>query len=402
MFTGRYRVGPAEAPIRIVMFTDYQCRDCYDIEKQLQKLYNTRSDISISIKHFPFNSDCNPKITKTQHPNACWAARAAETAGMLWGPEGFWQMHVWLFDRRGVFESTRELEDGIREMGYDPAGFVSVMSSDETLAVVRADAEQAKKLGLHFTPMILINGVELKGWTAPNALIRTVEQVAATNPPARSAAFDRPPLAFEKYVADWREQSQLSLPADKQAWVLGPEQAAVEIVMWGDYQESGTTEADALIRALMAGRSDVQYRYRQYPFNSDCNPNIKTQRHPQACRAALAAEAAGRLAGNDGYWKMHVWLMENRQRFSDEALRTAATELGFDANALFAAMEQDDLQANILDDIRAGKRLPRLRHGMPPGLYGVPTIFVNNRYVPRWRLGDQPVLPDILVEAAKQ
>jgi protein-disulfide isomerase len=250
--------------------------------------------------------------------------------------------------------------------------------------------------------MILINGVELKGWTAPNALIRTVEEVAATDPPARSAAFDRPPLAFEKYVADWREQPQLSLPPDKQAWVLGPEDAGVEIVMWGDYQESGTTEADAIIRALVAGRSDVQYRYRQYPFNSDCNPNIETRRHPQACRAALAAEAAGHLAGNDGYWEMHVWLMENRQRFSDGALRTAATELGFDANALFAAMEQDDLQANILDDIRAGKRLPRLRHGMPRGIYGVPTIFVNSRYVPRWQLADKPVLRDILVEAAKQ
>ncbi|NLG44347.1 MAG: hypothetical protein GX547_13965, partial [Phycisphaerae bacterium] len=60
MFTGRYRVGPAEAPIRIVCFTDYQCRDCYNIERQLVKLYETRDDISISIKHFPFNADCNP------------------------------------------------------------------------------------------------------------------------------------------------------------------------------------------------------------------------------------------------------------------------------------------------------------------------------------------------------
>ena len=67
----------------------------------------------ISIRYFPFNSDCNPFVTKTLHSNACWAARAAETAGMLWGPEGFWKMHVWLFDRRGVFETTRELEEGI-------------------------------------------------------------------------------------------------------------------------------------------------------------------------------------------------------------------------------------------------------------------------------------------------
>jgi hypothetical protein len=59
------------------------------------------------------------------------------------------------------------------------------------------------------------------------------------------------------------------------------------------------------------------------------------------------------------------------------------------------------LQANILDDIEAGKQLPQLRHGMPAGLYGIPTIFVNSRYVPRWKLDDKPVLNEILLDARK-
>ncbi len=198
IFTGRYRLGPAEAPIRIVIFSDYQCQDCYNIEKQLRTLHDTRDDISISIKHSPFNSDCNPYLTHTVHPNACWAARAAEAAGRLWGPEGFWKMHGWLFDRRGVFETTGELVSGIQEMGYDTAGFITLMSGVETLEAVRADVVEGKQLGLFFTPMVFINGVELKGWNVPSALIRTVEQVAATNPPALSAVLDRPPIALEK------------------------------------------------------------------------------------------------------------------------------------------------------------------------------------------------------------
>lgn len=398
-FTGRYRMGPAEAPIRIVMFTDYQCQDCYNLEQQLQELHETRNDISISVKHFPFNSDCNPEVSRTIHRNACWAARAAEAAGALWGPEGFWKMHVWLFERRGVFKTTAELEEGIRQMGYDPAGFVKAMSSEDTLQAIRGDALEAKQLGLYFTPMIFINGVEMRGWTAPGALIRTVEQVAATNPPSRSAAFDRPPLAFEKHVADWRAQPKISLPPDPDPWVLGPTTATVKIVMWGDLQEPWTGQADAIIRAFVARHGDAQYTYRHYPFNSDCNPNVKDRRHPDACRAAMAAEAAGRLAGNDGYWKMHAWLMENQQRFSDEALRAAATEMGIDSDALLAAMAQDDVQTHILQDLRAGKQLPQLRHGMPRGIYGVPTIFVNDRYVPRWRIEDQPVLNAILEDA---
>jgi len=401
MFTGRYRVGPAEAPIRIVCFTDYQCRDCYNIEKQLVKLYETRDDISISIKHFPFNADCNPGAARTLHPNACWAARAAEAAGKLWGPEGFWKMHVWLFERRGEFQNLEELETAIREFGYDPAGFAETMGSPQILEVIKADAVEAKQLGLYFTPMIFINGVELKGWMAPNALIRTVEQVAATNPPPRSAAYDQPPMAFEKYVADWRDGKQIKLPSDKQAWTLGTPDAPVEIVLWGDYQEHYTSRADAVIRQFVAQHNNVRYTYRHYPFNSDCNPNLKDRRFPNACLAAKAAEAAGILGGNEGYWKMHTWLFEHRQDLTEESLSAAAAELGFGAAMLLAAMEQSEVQDNIQDDIDAAKKLPVLRYGTPPGLHSIPTVFVNGRHIPRWELGDQPVLETILKEAAQ-
>lgn len=401
-FTGRYRVGPEEAPIRIVIFTDYQCRDCREIERQLTRLYDERTDISISVKHFPFNSQCNRYVSKTLHPNACWAARAAEAAGKLWGPEGFWKMHKWLFDRRGVFETNRVIEDAIREMGYDPTGFVEVMTSAATLDAIRADTDEAKDLGILFTPMIFINGVELKGWNVPNALVRTAEEIAATNPPARSAAFDRPPLAHEKYIDDWRQQPRLDLPPDSQPWTRGPDDARVRVTIWGDYQERGTAQADSIVRAFASGRTDVLYAYRHFPVNSDCNPKVKGSSHPYACRAAKAAEAAGAVAGRDGYWRMHVWLMENRDAFGDQALREAVDDLGLDEDAFFAAMDDDALMENVADDVRAGGLLPSLRHGMPPGVFSVPTIFVNERYVPRWWLDGRSILGEILAEAAKE
>lgn len=401
-FTGRYRVGPEEAPIRIVMFTDYQCRDCYAIEQQVKLLYEKHNDISISIKHFPFNVDCNPYVGKTMHGNACWAARAAEAAGILWGADGFWKMHMWLFERHGSFTTTQELEDGIRGMGYDPTGFTHVMMGTETLEVVRRDSEEAKELGLHFTPMIFINGVEFKGWSAQNALVRTVEEVAATNPPARTAANDRPPQAFEKYLADWREQPVLSFAPAPPEWVTGPAEADVKVMVWGDYQEKMTAKADSIIRDFASSGVDVEYAYRHFPFNSDCNPKLQDKRHPDACRAARAAEAAGRLGGKDAYWRMHVWLMGNQDNFTTDALGSFAGELGLDADEFIAAMEMDESSAAIIADVQAGSRLPQLRYGMPRGIYSVPSIFVNGRFIPRWMRDDKPVLRSILESAAKE
>ena len=391
VFTGRYRHGPEVAPIRIVMFTGYQCPDCYNIEQQVLQIVAQRNDVSISIKHFPFNKDCNPGVPKTTQPNGCWAARAAEAAGILWGDDGFWKMHVWLFSHRGLFETQEELDNGIREMGYDPTGFVHVMSSDETQKRVLADVNEAIILGLHYTPMIFINGVELKGWNVPEALIRTVNAVAATNPPPRTAAADHPPLAIEKYVADWREQPPWPIPPVARAWTLGPDDAAVKVIVFGDYQEAGTRAADAAIRTYLAGHTNIQYAFRSYPFNNECNPDIPDRRHPLACRAAQAAKAAGTIGGRDGFWKLHTWLMENPDKLDDQALAAGATSVGLDAAALLAAMPQDDVRSAIAADIATGK---------PLGLRSIPWIIINGRWVPRWSLDDKSVLDRMFEEAA--
>ena len=449
-FTGRYRRGPEEAAIRIVIITDFQCPDCRQIEAQVSDVLKEYQSVSVSMKHFPFCSDCNPSAKSNLHPNACWAAYAAEAAGILYGNDAFWKLHDWLFEKRGVFTTSMEIQDALQSFGCNPQGFVEMMSGPEVKERVRTDVQEATDLGLYFTPMIFINGVELKGWNAPNALKRTVAEVAATNPPKRTAAYDRPPLALQKYVEDWKYEPVRDLGTDTRTWRLGPEDAKIKIVMWGDYQESGTAEADGIIRAFVAGHSDASYTYRHYPFNSDCNANLPFRRHPLACWAARAAEAAGSLAGNDGYWKMHTWLMKNSdaalraaagelnvsvdalrdalytmsekdrqdataklrvdagavlntmQRNADETLRAAAGEMGLDPEALMAAMKLSDAQTAIAEDIDAAKKLPSLRHGTPPGLHGIPSIFINGKYIQRWRLGERQVLDVILNAAAAE
>jgi protein-disulfide isomerase/uncharacterized membrane protein len=392
-FAGRYRWGPEKAPIRIVMITDYQCPDCYKMEKQLVELMKERDDMAVWIKHFPFCTMCNPHVSKTLHPNACWAARAAEAAGILWGAEGFWKMHQWLFEHRGAFRTTAVLLDGVRSLGYEPGNFVQLIQSPATLAPVEADMQEAVDLGLHFTPLVFINGVELKGWSAPNALRRAVEAVAATNPPALPPTADKPPTAIEKYINDWRRSPERRIAPDSDSHPLGPAEAdaAVTIVLWGDLHEPYSKRADRIARALVAERGDVHYEFRLYPFNSACNEYIPDARHPHACEAARAAIAAGQLSGDEAYWKMHEWVADHVDDFSVASLRAAATEMGLDPDALVAKMESPEVEAALQEDIRAGKLT---------GLRSVPWFMIEGRWVPRWLKQGDSIIDEIVAAVA--
>jgi protein-disulfide isomerase/uncharacterized membrane protein len=409
-FTGRYRLGPEVSPIRIVMLTDYQCTDCQRVEREVEEILSSRGDVSLSIKQFPMCLEaapgvpCNRFAKQTLHSNACWAARAAEAAGILKGDRGFWEMHRWLFARGGKF-TDRDLTAALDQMGFDQREFRSTMTGAETLRRVQADCEEGNALGLYFTPMIFVNGVEFKGWQVSGALRRTVEEVAAKNPPPLKAAADRPVLAAAKDIADWRGQLTRVMPPDTRAWSLGAASAGavpagtrfVDVVLFGDYQEPFTASMDEAIREHVRTRPNVRYTFRHYPIDPECNPTLPAQvkpeaLHPLACRAAKAAEAAGSLAGTQGYWNMHAWLMANQKSFSDESLRAAAAKMGINPDALFSEMEKPAIAAAIVEDARAAQQVK---------LTSVPMVFVNDRWVWRTMRDGENIALRVIEEAGK-
>ncbi len=378
-FTGRYRFGPENAAIRIVVISDYQCADCKNIERQVKILLDTRTDVSFSAKHFPMCAECNTYMNgQTMHPNACWAAKAAEAVGIVKGNDAFWKMHFWLFDHNGLFQSKEDLQAGLIAAGLSPTA-----------------------LGLHFTPMVFINGVELRGFRVPDALLTAVNRLAENNLSPGTAAQDHPPMAVDKYVKDWQEQRILIMSTDTHPHTLGPDNAKVKIEVFSNYSLDMTTDIDALVHDLMKNRNDVQYNFRQYPLDQACNSQAEKTMFANDCLAARAAEAAAIAGGNDAFWKLHAWLLKNQKNVSESSIKGEASELGLDANAFAAAMSSAQVQAAIQEDAVAFKETfkPLIPAGFPQG---VPTVYVNNRFVPRWKLEKQNVLERIVNEAARQ
>ena len=258
--------------------------------------------------------------------------------------------------------------------------------------------QEAVDLGIYFTPMIFINGVQLRGWRGrPGLLTRTVNELAASNPPARGFDADTPPPALEKTVLDWEAETQRNHPVDAYDWTMGPDGAPAEVVVWGDYQEPNTALVDGKIRAAIADLSDkVRYSFRHYPFDKACNesPRLSKTFHANACLASRAVEAAGAVGGQEAWWDMHVWLMENQAALKTQSLAAAeasmisgARELGLDASAFAVALDSAEVLTAVQDDMKLMRN-------------SVPMIFVNGKWIQRWKLDDKPVIETIIRRAA--
>ncbi|MCZ6815749.1 MAG: DsbA family protein [Planctomycetota bacterium] len=389
-FTGRYRMGPESCAIRVVAFTDFQCLLCAEIEKSLRDIVGRHADVSLSVKHFPACGDCNAAFRdKNIHPNACRAARAAEAAGLLQGDDGFWAMSDWIFERAGRFDD-KDLIEALAERGYERDAFVRVMDGEATLKRVQSDIEEGIILGLRSTPMLFINGVELRGVRRADSVVRAIESLRKKQLPALTAEADHPSGAPEKYLAEWRDAPVQGLPAGERSRALGEASAVVRIVMWGDYQGPFTPSIDIAIRSLLEGRTDARYSFRYFPVNKSCNPVVATFEHLGACLAARCAESAALVGGNDGFWKMHNWLMRNPDRVFDIAIRRAAEEIGLDADELFRTMNLNSVNAAIEEDARAA---------VETGLKRTPWLFINGKRVPRF-LGDADQILGLIIEEA--
>lgn len=390
--TGRYRWGPEAASVRIVMFTDYQCPDCKKIESELEALMrDTSLNLSFSARHFPLSTNCNPNAPGNRHGNACWAARAAEAAGQMGGADAFYEMHKWLFSRSGSFDDAA-MDAQAAAMGFDPQLFGRIMQGPTTLEPVKEDIAHAMSLGIFQTPFIFINGVELRGWNAPQALTRAVRAAAAAAP--ATAINDVPPSAADKLVEDWRQMPLVTIPDSIKKNTMGPADAEVEVVMWGDYQEKFSAEADGLLRLFTKGpKPNIRYTFLQFPVDKTCNPVTQVTAQPLACRAAKAAKAAEALAGEEGFWLMHDRLMMNQQGLTDAVLEGVAMELGLQPSDLFEAMEQPFVTEAIVADARAAQQFR---------VQSIPMLFIGGRLVSRWKADNENILPKLIEAAARQ
>jgi len=131
----------------------------------------------------------------------------------------------------------------------------------------------------------------------------------------------------------------------------GPEDALLTIVQYGDYESHDSRELYRLVDNLRYHvRGGVRYVFRHLPLS---------RTHPNAVRAALAAEAAGR---QEAFWEMHEKLFQSQGALTDQDLLRYARDLNLDIDRFRSDMNSSHLREKVSHDretaVRSGVRTP--------------------------------------------
>lgn len=150
--TGAPGWGPADAPVVIVEFVDYQCPFCRKVEAEAvpKLLEQYPEQLRVEIRHLPLEI----------HPRAAAAARAAITAAEQ---DKFGEFHRALLDPElgGLSYSTftRVAED----IGLDVERFQRDFQTRAVGDKLAADVLLARRLGIQGTPGFFVNGRYIDG-----------------------------------------------------------------------------------------------------------------------------------------------------------------------------------------------------------------------------------------------
>jgi protein-disulfide isomerase len=148
---GFYSIGPDNAPITIVEFSDYQCPFCRrwhaEVYEPLLAAYPGK--IKLVYRNLPLTSI---------HPDAFSAAEAAMCAGEQ---DAYWPYHEKLFGSETL--GSQVYTQYAQDLSLNMDSFESCMNDHKYKAAIEADSDFAVNLGVRSTPTFFINGLAIVG-----------------------------------------------------------------------------------------------------------------------------------------------------------------------------------------------------------------------------------------------
>jgi protein-disulfide isomerase len=176
----RHGKGPADAPIVMREFSDFQCPACrrfaLDVKPQLESALLARGDVRIEFHHFPLIGS---------FPNSFRAAEASEcvTDANPGDAEAFWSYARELFQHqpdwgRLADPDARFVQIAV-EAGMNVDGVAACLADGAHEETVLEAYRAAVALQLRGTPSVFMGGIRLQNFVDPNAYQQAIGYLEA-------------------------------------------------------------------------------------------------------------------------------------------------------------------------------------------------------------------------------
>lgn len=142
--------GTKDAPVQIVMFSDFQCPFCVRVETTMKTIKDTYGDkVAVTFRDYPLSF----------HQNA---EKAAEAANCAHKQGKYWEFHDALFANQSQI-AVPDLKKRAEEMSLNMADFNQCLDSGEMKDEIDRDMKEGISYGVTGTPASFVNGRFLSG-----------------------------------------------------------------------------------------------------------------------------------------------------------------------------------------------------------------------------------------------
>ena len=148
---GRPTLGPKDAPVTIVEFSDFHCPFCKRVTPTLDQLMkNYPGKIRRVWRHYPL----------AMHVGADRTHEASECAN----EQGkFWEYHDKLFETQGGPRDDAALLNFAEQIGLNKEKFGKCLSGEKYKALVQEEIAKGNQAGVQGTPAVFVNGRLVSG-----------------------------------------------------------------------------------------------------------------------------------------------------------------------------------------------------------------------------------------------
>lgn len=380
-------LGPDNAPITIIEFSDLQCPYCEKGRRSIEGVVAKYGDqVRVVWKNRPLDDWKNTPLEEQMHPNAAPAAIALVAAG-LQGNVVFWAAEETMFDnfsqyagRGASLMKPEDFEPILAQVqGLDLKRWREDLKRPEVIARLDQDMELAEFVDASSTPTFFINGRKVEGAYPVEALSQIIdaEMVAVKELLAQGAS---PSSVYATRVEKNLITRDTRFKVAATGPTRGPEDAKVTIVAFSEFQCPACQSGDEVMRQIATRfPQDVRIVYRNFPldFHKDA---------PLAAEAALAAAAQGKyLEYHDRLFAGQYAIDPETQQMiinpdtkrpvsglTREYLEQYAREAGLDMAKFTAALDARTYKDVVTRD---------MQDGLLANVNATPTYFINGKPV---------------------